>query len=150
MSFSLFRKTLASLTQFYEEYGETGLELSLLGHIISNCILYVPFADTVSHVYCKSRRRICYIEDILHWYLNPCCPRSNHNFTHFIWNSFAFYFIGYAIALVPCTTSVKVMFLCHYSARSNSHNSRWCGAYIKMFEGVQWRIEVQEVQNILK
>jgi len=45
MSFSLFRKTRVSLTPFYEEYGETGLELSLLGHFISNCILYVRFAS---------------------------------------------------------------------------------------------------------
>jgi len=45
MSFSLFRKTRVSLTPFNEEYGETGLELSLLGHFVSNCILNVPFAN---------------------------------------------------------------------------------------------------------
>jgi len=45
MSFSLFRKTRVSLTPFYEEYGETGLELSLLGHFLLNCILYAPFAN---------------------------------------------------------------------------------------------------------
>jgi len=81
---------------------------------------------------------------------NACCPRSNVNFTHFIWNSFAFYFTGYAIAVVPCSTSDKVMFLCHYSARINSRNSRRCGVCIKMFAGIQWRTEVREVHNILK
>ena len=38
---------------------------------------------------------------------NPCCPHSNRNFTHFIWNSFAFYFMSYATAVVPCSTSDK-------------------------------------------
>ena len=81
---------------------------------------------------------------------NPCCPRSSLNFTHFVLNSFAFYFMGYALAVVPCCTSDKVMFLCHYITRSNSHNSHRCGACIEMFEGIQWRIEVQAVHNILK
>lgn len=123
-----------SLTPFCEEYSETGLELcwGTSYRTASLCTLSKYLVYNASHADVSVVLKIYCIDTS-----NPWCPCSNRTFTHFIWNSFAFYFMGYAIAVVPCSTSGKVMFLCHYSARSNSCNSHRCGEFIKKSEGIQ-------------
>jgi hypothetical protein len=56
-----------------------------------------------------------------------CGLRTNFNLVHFMWSTFAYYCINYAIVVVPSRTSGnKIVYVCHYKAVIWGKDSRTC------------------------
>jgi len=63
--------------------------------------------------------------------LEPCGPRSNLDFVHFMWTTFAHYCTNYAILVLPSRTSCdKILYTRHYMAENGSGGSRGCSTCI--------------------
>jgi hypothetical protein len=56
----------------------------------------------------------------------PCGPRSNLDFTHFVWSTFAYYCTNCAMVVLPSQTSGdKIIYTRHYKAEIGT-NHRPC------------------------
>jgi hypothetical protein len=59
--------------------------------------------------------------------LEPCGPRSNLDFVHFMWTTCAFYCTNYAMPLLPSRTSGnKILYVRHYKAEIGGEDSQTC------------------------
>jgi len=66
--------------------------------------------------------RFFYVES-----LEPCGPRSNIDFVHFLWTTMAYYCTNYALVVLPSMTAGnKLIYMRHYKAEIQGDESRAC------------------------
>jgi hypothetical protein len=63
-------------------------------------------------------------------------PRSKFDLVHFMWESFALYFLNHAITVGWGSPREKEMFLSDNRASSSGRGSRACTACLEMFDGI--------------
>ena len=60
-------------------------------------------------------------------YVNPCGPRSNLNFIHFLWTTFVFYVMNYGMIIVPSRAAGdRLLYVHHHRAEIEGDDSRAC------------------------
>jgi len=61
----------------------------------------------------------------------PCGPRSNIDFTQYVWSHFYYYCCNYAVCVLPSqTSSNKIVYIRHYKAEIGGEESRLCGSCV--------------------
>ena len=61
----------------------------------------------------------------------PCGPRSNIDFTQYVWSHFYYYCSNYAVCILPSQTSRhKLVYIRHYKAEIGGEESRLCGSCV--------------------
>ena len=58
--------------------------------------------------------------------VKPFCPRSSINFTHYMWQTFAYHIINYAMVVLPSRTSANKISTHSCKAEIGDDNSRTC------------------------
>ena len=59
--------------------------------------------------------------------VKPCGPRSSINFTHYMWQTFAYHITNYAMVVLPSRTSGnKILYTRSCKAEIGGDNSRTC------------------------
>jgi hypothetical protein len=73
--------------------------------------------------------------------LQPCCLRSNLDLTHFLWASFSFYCINYAMVMLPSQTSGARILYTPFQGRNGVDDSRACKRCFWNIETPRWRYD---------